>query len=498
MLEARTLDVQSELARRSFRRFVVAMRPHYALEVYHLRIVREIQAWADAPQPYVLILSMPPGHAKSEYAKLCMAWLVTRDRSTQAVYASYGQDLADQQLRDVQAILDSEEYLALYPPALNARRAVTDDSRGAKRTGDYAELLSTPSDAAGGWVKSIGRGGGLTGYRLDVGLVDDLLKDASEASSPSTREAAWLWLTRVLLTRKRAGRALRLLVLATRWHLDDPTGRLLAQMGDRCRELRLEALREDLTDADDPRELGEALWPAVATAGELADQRALDPAGFASLYQQQPTPSGGRLVEASWLPLYHDTPWLVDGRERPGRWLQSWDLRGGGRQDAGSYAVGILAYVPHDAPARCYIVDVARSRWSPEETLRTYLRLSLDDPLWSRAVERLVEAAADGKMVIAQAAARAPAIAIRACASKHDRARAAQPHLRAAQVELRAGSSWLPDLMHELVTFPGAPNDDQMDALTQLIAHLWARVASDRQAEVHQRRTGRARDLGRY
>ena len=461
-------EVHAELGRRDFAHFVQLMRPQYQLVWYHHRICEAIQAWEESPKPYHLILSMPPGHAKSEYAKLAMAWISTRDRTMRSIYASYGQDIADQQLHDVQAILDSDEYLAYYEPALNAKRAVSDASRGAKRTSNYAELLG-----GGGWIKSVGRGGGLTGFRVDRGFVDDLLKDDVEARSATTRDAAWSWITRVLMTRKRPSRPLRLMVIATRWHLDDPTGRLLQAMPDRCMELRFEALRSDMSDPDDPREEGEELWPAVASREALEEMREVDPYGFKALYQQRPVPSSGTLFDATWLRRHEAVPAC------PGRWMQSWDCRHGGKGAGSSYAVGQLWFIP-DHEQIAYLADQVRGRWSPEETLEVFDRMQAD-PTWRRATARLIEEKADGVMLLSLRGRAYPGmLPIKPTADKEARARLVQPIVRAGGVSVPTRAHWLADWLEEVVTFPGAANDDQVDAKTQLLAYAFAPDPKDK------------------
>lgn len=466
VLEIDPHELERELGRADFRHFVGLMRPEYSLHWYHEVIVEEVQAWADAEKPYHLIMSMPPGHAKSEYAKLAMAWIATRDRTMQQVYCSYGQDLADEQLRDVQDILDSDEYLRWYTPALNAKRAVTDASRGAKRTGDYAELLPDEDGINGGWIKSVGRGGPLTGYRVDVGVVDDLIKDAEEGSSPTIRQRAWTWLTRVLMTRKRPHRALRLLVLATRWHMDDPTGRLLKEQPHKCVEVRFEALREDMADERDPRGYGEALWPAVADEEALQEMRTIDPHGFMALYQQRPVPATGQLFSEEWLGRYEALPSGV------GQWVQSWDLRHGGKGAATSFAVGQLWYKP-SSHAAAYLVDQVRGRWSPEETLSVF-DAQQQDPRWSQAQAILVEEKADGVMLLSLRRSIVKGmIPVKPVADKEARARLVQPYVRAGNVIVPMRASWLAEWLGEICTFPGAPHDDQVDAMSQALTYLY-------------------------
>lgn len=469
-------ELQGELARRSFLDFVRLTHPEWDLEWYHLDLIEQIQAWADAPEPYTLILTLPPGHGKSAYARLASAWLLYRDPATRLAYCSYGARLAEEHAEEIAQALDSDLVRESYPVLTGERQ--TKDHRD---TGE------------GGYLKAVGRGGPLTGYRLDVGVGDDLLKDDVEGSSATTRERVWRWITRVLMTRRRPGRPLRLLFLNTRWHLDDHIGRLKSQMGDRVREVRYEALRESMDSPTDPRSVGEALWPALASRAELEEQRRLDPQGFACLAQGRPTPLGGRLFSLDSIRHYDDLPCPPDRAE----WYQSWDLRGDGKTDAGSWAVGMLACVPYDEPGRCYLVSITRGRWSSDDTLSEYLRIQ-SEPLWDRARIRYCEDKADGRWLIPRVSASYPALAVQPRGDKWLRARGVVSHFVAGQVWADKRSAWWGDLAAELQDFPGAPSDDQVDALTQLLEQLWGHVRAIEAARVHARQKSRVRELAGY
>ena len=124
--EALVRAVRAEVARRSFGAFVRLVRPEYKIEPYQQRIIDENQRWATADEAYPLVLSMPPGHGKSEYAKLAVAWLAIRDPSARHAYASYTKDLAETSAADVCAILESEQVVSLWgaliPPQGQAGR----------------------------------------------------------------------------------------------------------------------------------------------------------------------------------------------------------------------------------------------------------------------------------------------------------------------------------------------------------------------------------------
>lgn len=135
-------------------------------------------------------------------------------------------------------------------------------------------------------------------------ICDDLIKDDKEANSPAIRNQAWNWLTKVAMTR-RMGRKLVIMTF-TRWHSDDPIGRLTdpenphynAKLAKKIKIINLPAIAE----ADDPlgREIGEPLWPDGPDKFDLEflhEQQSMDPLGFAALYQQRPSLLDGDLFK---------------------------------------------------------------------------------------------------------------------------------------------------------------------------------------------------------
>ena len=72
--------------------------------------------------------------------------------------------------------------------------------------------------------------GQVTGHGLDLGVVDDPIKGRAEASSKTIRDKTWNWLVDDFFSRfsDHAG----LLMIMTRWHVDDPVGRWLERFPD--------------------------------------------------------------------------------------------------------------------------------------------------------------------------------------------------------------------------------------------------------------------------
>lgn len=456
LLEEEALDA----AREDFESFVRWLHPEYDLQWFHRRLCDEVQAWAIAAEPYGLVLELPPGHAKSTYAKLATAWLLGRDPDAHVAYASYSQDLADSHSSDIQQTILSERYAAAFPATrINDRRVVTDESRGARRTKDLFEVIGRAGE-----FRAVGVGGSLTGFRCDAIIVDDPVKDAAEAASPTIRRRIWEWYTRVASTRKRPGRPLRFLLLQTRWHLDDLTGRVLADDPGQWREVRYPALKQGPPTDEDPRLPGQALWRAVEDEDGLAQIRERDPEGFQALYQGRPVPAGGAVFKASWFERrWRQLP------TREGTWLQSWDLRHGGKSSGSSYVVGQLWFKPHDR-ALAFLVDQVRGQWSTDETLAQFDAVQRRDQ-WRRATVRLIEHKADGVTLLSLRGDHYTGMTPVSPGGrdKATRARGVTPACRSGNVILPQDAVWLPGLEAELFTFPAAAHDDQVDAFSQAL-----------------------------
>jgi hypothetical protein len=101
--------------------------------------------------------------------------------------------------------------------------------------------------------------------------VDDPIKGRAEANSKIARDKVWHWFTDDFLTRfsESAG----LLMIMTRWHLDDPVGRLIERFPD-AKVLRYRALSEE---DEKNRRKGEALFPQLKSERFFdADQESND------------------------------------------------------------------------------------------------------------------------------------------------------------------------------------------------------------------------------
>src|SRR6185369_2890471 len=148
---------------------------------------------------------------------------------------------------------------------------------------------------AGGGMRAVGVGGGITGQGGDLIVIDDPVKSREEAESEVYREKVWSWYTDDLYTRLEPGGAM--ILIMTRWHMDDLAGRILASEGAaKWTVVNLPALAVE-NDALG-RAMGEALCPErydEAALEAIKSEGGMSAYSFAALYQQDPRPRDGNM-----------------------------------------------------------------------------------------------------------------------------------------------------------------------------------------------------------
>lgn len=412
-----------------------------------------------------LLVFMPPRHGKSELvSRRLPAYVLGREPREAVIACSYSDDLASRMNRDVQRIIDGARYRELFPetrlPGVGVRPA-KDTSRKIRNT-DFFELVD-----ADGSYRSAGVGGGITGMGASLGVIDDPIKNQKEALSLTVRQAIWEWYTTTFRTRMQ--RMSRELITLTRWHDDDMAGRIQSMIasgvldGDDWVILNLPALNEGGPTGNDPRQVDEPLWPEEYNRKFLGEMLVtLGTQAFNALYQQRPSAAEGGIIKRAWLvnSLYERVP---DGA----RYVLSADLSFD-KTDNGSFNVlQVWAWYG----ANIYLVDQIRERCEFVDAIRHFKTLTKRYP---QATMKLVEKKANGAALISVLRNEIPGIvAIEPRGSKVARLTAVSPMFEAGNVHLPTWHTpWVGQYIEELVTFPNAANDDQVDATSQALNRL--------------------------
>jgi predicted phage terminase large subunit-like protein len=146
-------------------------------------------------------VGMLPTCNSEEASRYFPAYALGKYPDLDIIATSYSSDLASSINRDIQRIIDTDEYHELFPgTTLGGRNIRTVADGSYLRNSDVFEIVNHK-----GVYKSAGVGAGVTGRGARVILVDDPIKDAAEAGSETVRQSIWDWFTSTLYTRLMPG-----------------------------------------------------------------------------------------------------------------------------------------------------------------------------------------------------------------------------------------------------------------------------------------------------
>lgn len=301
--------VKRMAARCRLSNFARYMQPSLQMLPYHKVYYELLDRFAKG-RIKKLMVQMPPQHGKSQgSSRFLPAFILGLNPDKKIAIGSYTATFAEKFNRDVQRIIDTPEYGRVFPDTkINGRNVVTTQSW--LRNSTEFEVVGRK-----GSLRTVGRGGPLTGITVDVAILDDVYKDYAEGNSPTIREAAWNWYTSVISTRLHNDS--QQLIVFTRWHEDDLIGRIekggeqggeqivdvytwedidkAEQTPDVWVRINFEALKTSDPYELDPRQPGESLWESRHSREMLLARQSLAPMQFQCLYQGHPGSAVGRL-----------------------------------------------------------------------------------------------------------------------------------------------------------------------------------------------------------
>lgn len=282
-------EIQAEKARRGLIGFTRYTNPEYEPASHHRLIAEKLEA-VERDEIDRLMIFMPPRHGKSELAsrRFPARYLGLHPRR-QIIAASYNSDLATDFGRDVRNIVASPEYGEVF------------ENVGLRADSKAADRMNTNH---GGVYIAAGVGTATTGRGAHLGIIDDPFKDRADADSELQREKVWNWYRSTFFTRLMPGGAI--VVIQTRWHEDDLSGRLLEQDGRIEEGGEWHVLELPAIDAG-----GGALWPEWYDIPALERiKRTVGPREWSALYMQQPQPADGTFFQREWFGEWDKLPAL--------------------------------------------------------------------------------------------------------------------------------------------------------------------------------------------
>jgi predicted phage terminase large subunit-like protein len=401
-----------------------------------------------------LIVNVPPRHLKSHAISIAFAaWLLGHDPTKKILSVTYAQDLSENLARRSRTLMTSGFYEALFDTRLSKGR----------------EAVSDFETTNGGYRLSTSIGGVLTGRGADIIIIiDDPLK-ADDALSEPRRRSVNDWYDNTLRSRLNSQEGGAIIIVMQRLHADDLVAHV--QQSETWEVLSFPAVaeRDETYDIATPygrkliqRKEGEILQPTLLSPTTLeVHRRAMTEYNFTAQYQQNPQPPSGIIVKREWLRFFgpNDLPSKFD------QIVQSWDTANKDSELA-NFSV-CTTWGMKDK--RMYLIDVFRRKLNFPELKRFVRELAT----LHHADVVLIEDKASGTSLIQQLRADFFSKAQAAPALDGDkimRLRSQTAKIEGGFVLFPKEAPWLDAYVHELVSFPNAKNDDQVDSTVFALA----------------------------
>lgn len=445
-------------ARRQLAAYIGYTSPKYKPSGFSAAVCAALDMFIDdmqAGRRPILVLQAPPQHGKSEIvSRKLPAFLLGRFPDWRVGAASYSDELAGAMAQDVRRNLAADEHKRLFPQPAEKRRY------DVNRTGEF-----TAPGGSGGYL-GVGVGAGLTGRPVDIGIIDDPVKNEKEALSPTTKGGHWNWYQTVFTTRlsENSGQ----IIMATSWAEDDLPARICSHFkGDpRLTVLRFPAINLPGEVGYNPNLPKGPLVPELKSLAFLQEVKGLfSDYWWAAMYQQCPRPLGGNVFKEEGLRYYlpKDLPAKFD------KVVGSLDATF--KDTDGTDFVVIQVW--GKTGANSYLLAQSRARMSFTKTVAEVVKTKSNHP---RIRQFYIEDKANGPAVIdTLKGVMSGLVPIEPDGSKLARAHAVTHVWEAGNVWLPHPDlfPWVKDLVGELTAFPAAANDDQVDAMTQALRQLY-------------------------
>ena len=178
--------------------------PQYRWDYPHvLKMTNMLQPIIGGKQRHQMFW-LPPQHLKSTIiSKHLPAHLIEKNPSERIILGTYNYKFASDFSRAVKRILVDRQFDKF----------------------DGKQLANEWETSQGGFLKSFGMQSGITGTPADYVLIDDPIKSYAEAFSEIIRDNIWNTFIYDIETREQKNTSY--IIIQTRWHQDDLSGRLL-------------------------------------------------------------------------------------------------------------------------------------------------------------------------------------------------------------------------------------------------------------------------------
>ena len=242
-------------------------QPYLAYISYHLS---KICAGDDR----FFLINLPPQHLKTFCSTSLVAWYLGHHPKHRVLVVGYGDDHAKVVSRQIQQIMSSDWYGAVF------------SARISRRVSSASNFETTD----GGGVFVVSANGGVTGRRADLIVYDDPLQ-IGDCNNLDLMQAINNRFDTVIMSRLSNPAKGSVVIVAHRLHMDDIAGHVLKQGGYRHLCLPLIAPRKESYPMGNDiwvRRKGELLRPDQYSSKVIKRVKQLVNPDFETFYQQNP------------------------------------------------------------------------------------------------------------------------------------------------------------------------------------------------------------------
>lgn len=438
-----------------------------------------------------VMIFMPPGSAKSSYASVVFPpYFMGKRPGSSIIAVSYGDELAKKFGRRCRSIARGAEYNAVFGVGISSDNKAVDDWS----IGNGSQYMCS------------GVLGAVTGNRADGLVCDDLIRGREDADSQTIRDKVWEAYKSDIRTRlKPKG---WIVYIGTRWHQDDPAGRILpedydgrsgwvtARDGEPWFVINIPAQCER---DDDPlgRDPNDWLWTEWFSA-EWWEQtrRTQGPRNWAALFQQRPSPEMGDYFQREWLRTYD--------LNNPPPHLQIY-MAADYAVTAGGGDFTVLMVFGIDPAENIYVLDL----WRQQASSDVWVDAACDMIIKWRPLEIIEERGQIEKgvgpfMIKRQLERKAYCThkLYSSSADKATRAQAIRGRMAQGKFYIPETANWVEPLIYEVVRFRGVGDevDDQVDTMSLLgrrLAELAHPTVAPTREELEAQRIERMRAVAK-
>jgi len=239
-------------------------------------------------KPYDLIFNVPPGSTKTTIVlQMFPAWIWAVEASIRVISSSHSASLSIDSASKTRDIILSPRYRVLFPEVI---------LRGDK------SAKTSYENTKGGTRDVTSTGSSITGRHAHIKLMDDL-QDIQKAASEPDREQAISHMKTLFTREVEKGNSINVLIMQ-RLHEMDCTAYLKGLSAKR--KVKHICLPAEVSALVNPPELKDryinGLLDPLRMSKEILDEKRVELGsyGYASQFQQEPTPPEGGIIKRNW------------------------------------------------------------------------------------------------------------------------------------------------------------------------------------------------------